>query len=231
MNLLLFLNNDMHSAAALDLLLPGLERHVVKVILSQKVGGNFELSEGILELKEHEKCRFDWREKFGFEVESFDDVNAENALQNFRDFAPDLIISIRFGQIFKQALINVPRYGVINLHSGILPKYRGILATFWAILNGEKKIGMTLHYISDPSIDTGEIIEFFEDEIDWNSSLFSNINRLYEGGSALVLRALEKISRGEKISTISQKKLGDGGYFSYPKKADVERFLELMTLV
>lgn len=231
MNLLLFLNNDIHSATALELLLSAIKNHKVKIILSQKVGKVDDLPRELLELKNHEKCEFDWREKFGFEVESYDDVNAENTLENFRKFSPDLFISIRFGQIFKPALIAIPRHGVLNLHSGILPDYRGILATFWAILNGEKIIGTTLHYISDSGIDTGEIIASSKKEVEQNLSLLLNINKLYEGGSTLIAEAIEKISNGEKIPTISQAKFGVGQYFSYPKNSDVKKFLQLMKLV
>ena len=228
MNLLLFLNNDIHSATALTLLSPFLKTHRVKIILSQKVGNVDKLPLELIAMKKFEQD-FD-RGIFG-DMVSYEDVNSENALGDFRDFLPDLIISIRFGQIFKPALIKIPRLGVLNLHSGILPKYRGILASFWAVLNGEKKLGMTLHYITDSGIDTGDIIGFSESEIDWNSSLFSNINMLYRGGCTLLLEVLEKISAGEKIAVIPQSKFGVGQYFSYPKDDDVKKFLRVMRLV
>lgn len=183
----------------------------------------------LLELKKREKCEFDW-EKFGFEIADYENVNSEKALNDFREFAPDLMISIRFGQIFKPPLIAIARLGALNLHSGILPKYRGILATFWAILNGEKNIGMTFHYIRDAGIDTGDVIGFYEQEIDYNSSLLSNIKTLYRGGYKLLVDALEKISREEKIVTIEQSKFGEGKYFSYPQSVEIKKFVELMPL-
>jgi methionyl-tRNA formyltransferase len=235
MNLLLFLNSDTHSATALSLLLPTLKNHKIKIILSQKVGNVDDLPRELIAMKKVEQDGIlplfaQLAANLNAEIVSYENVNFEIALQDFRKFSPDLIISIRFGQIFKQALINIPRYGVINLHSGILPNYRGILASFWAILNGEKKIGTTLHFISDSGIDSGDIIGFSESEIDWNSSLSSNINKLYEGGCALLSRNIEKISAGEKIVAKKQSEFAAGRYFSYPKSEDVKKFLQWMPL-
>jgi methionyl-tRNA formyltransferase len=236
MNLLLFLNSDTHSTTALSLLLPTLKNHKIKIILSQKVGNVDDLPRELIAMKKVEQdgvadlfARL--AANLNSEISSYENVNSEIALQDFQKFSPDLIISIRFGQIFKQALINIPRHGVLNLHSGILPNYRGILATFWAILNGEKKIGATLHFVTDSGIDTGDVIGFSESEIDWNSTLFSNINRLYEGGCALLSRNIEKISAGEKILVKKQSDFGAGRYFSYPRSEDVKKFLQLMPLV
>ena len=160
MKILLFLNEDIHAATALSLLVPTLRNYEVKIILSKKVGVVDNLSD---ELKQLKKCEQDGAAEVFLrlakglraEIFSYENVNSENALTDFGAFAPDLIVSIRFRQIFKQTLINIPRCGVINLHSGILPNYRGVLATFWAILNGDKEIGATLHFISDAKIDEG----------------------------------------------------------------------------
>ncbi len=235
MNLLLFLNADTHSATALSLLLPTLKNHKIKIILSQKVGNVDDIPQEIIAMKKFEQSGVvdlfvQLAADLNSEILSYENVNSEIALRNFQKFSPDLIISIRFGQIFKQPLINIPRHGVLNLHSGILPNYRGILATFWAILNGERKIGTTLHFIADSGIDTGDIIGFSESEIDWNSSLFSNINGLYEGGCALLSSNIKKISTGEKIVVKKQSEFGAGKYFSYPESEDVKKFLQLLPL-
>ena len=261
MKIILFLNNDIHAATALRHLLPTLKQHDFRIILSQKVGNITGLPQELIEMGRIERDgvkKFLDKAKSSSEsgshsenkvtnhsgsdhkhlpalaagsITSHLDINSDEAIADLKNFAPDLFISIRFGQIFKQPLINIPRHGVLNLHSGILPDYRGVMASFWAILNGAKKLGTTLHYISDSGIDTGEIISFSESEIDPNSSLVLNINHLYQAGCGLITQALEKISAGEKITTIDQKTLGDGGYFSYPKEGDVKKFLALMPLV
>lgn len=228
MKILLFLNSDIHAATAFKLLFPTLKNHQVQIVLSKKVGDVSNLAPQLIAMKKLEE--FADEKFFKFATSSYASVNSDLALQDFQNFAPDLIISIRFGQIFKAPLIQIPRLGVLNLHSGILPNYRGIMASFWAILHGEKNLGTTLHYINDATIDTGDIVDFSNSEIDWNSSLLTNINNLYEAGCDLILQALIKIFAGEKIAIVSQKNLGAGQYFSYPKADDIEKFLKLMPL-
>ncbi len=232
MRLLVFLNRDVHASTALELLFPHLRKHEVKIILSEKVGNIANLPPELLEMRRCEQ-NFDQEifsriaRNFGHEVATYSSANSEIALDDFKKFSPDLIVSIRFGQIFKQPLINIPRLGVLNLHSGLLPNYRGVLATFWAILHGEEKIGTTLHYITDASIDTGDIVGFSESKVDHDSSLVSNITNLYHGGCSLLLESLEKIFNGEKIKIVKQSELGEGKYFSYPTADDIKKFLSL----
>ena len=78
--------------------------------------------------------------------------------QRVRAFDADLLISIRFGQIFKAEAIAQPRTGIINLHSGLLPEYKGVMASFWSLLNEEPRLGTTLHWITDKKIDSGALI-------------------------------------------------------------------------
>jgi len=233
--ILLFLNEDIHAATALRLLFSTLQNHEVKIILSKKVGRVDDLASELQELRCVEKENVadifvKLAAQLNAEIVSYENVNSEIALADFRDFDPDLAISIRFGQIFKAALIAIPQHGVINLHSGILPNYRGVLPTLRAILNGDKEIGMTLHFITDAKIDEGEVIDFYRVDVDFKRSLFFNINKLYEGASQLVYDVMEKIIRNEEIETTRQSEIGEGQYFSYPKKDEVEKFLQVMPL-
>lgn len=224
--IVLLLNSDIHCRAALALLSESLKNHQVKIILSQKVGNVSDLPPEIIAMQKLEKC------DFAQDFSSYQNINSPEAFEDLQKFSPDLFISIRFGQILKNPdLIRLPRFGIINLHSGILPNYRGVMASFWAILNGEKNLGMTLHYITDSGIDTGAIIGFSKSEIDWNSPLIKNISALYIDGIQLLAQVLNKISVGEKIDVTDQKILGVGQYFSYPKSEDVQRFSSLMSLV
>ncbi len=252
MKILLFLNKDVYSAMIFNLLFPTLKNHEVTICLSEKIGNPKNLCAELIEMRndeqkktielfaelDHLKNRQTNKFKsfkqiakfFGTEISNYENVNAEIALQDFKKFAPDLAISIRFGQIFKQALIDIPCCGVINLHSGILPNYRGIMPSFWAILSGEKEIGATLHYISDTKIDAGDVIGFSKIKIDWDSSLVFNIINLCKGSVKLLASTIEKISNGEKLKAIKQSEFGNGRYFSYPKADDIKKFVKLMPL-
>jgi methionyl-tRNA formyltransferase len=146
----------------------------------------------------------------------FSNINEGEGLAYVRQFNPDLIISIRFGQMFKSSVIDIPRFGIINLHSGVLPDYRGILATFWAMLNDETHIGCTLHYVTDRTIDTGEIIGIYKIPADNKRSLLWNIAALYEGGTALILNTLEKLNSKRPITAHPQDNSA-ARYFPFPR--------------
>ena len=80
-----------------------------------------------------------------------------NFLEKIISLKPDFIFSFQCRKILTKELIDIPKYGVINLHFAMLPKYGGCYPISWALLNGEKTAGVTLHYI-DEGIDTGDII-------------------------------------------------------------------------
>lgn len=78
-------------------------------------------------------------------------------LSEVERIAPDLVICAYYPRIFPRRLIDIPPLGCINIHPGLLPQYRGTFPTPWCILNNEKKIGITIHYM-DEGIDTGDIL-------------------------------------------------------------------------
>jgi methionyl-tRNA formyltransferase len=81
----------------------------------------------------------------------------EGALRLVRQLAPDLLLSISYGKIIPRAILDVPRFGAVNLHGSLLPEYRGRFCPVWAVMNGERQTGVTLHRIEE-GIDTGDII-------------------------------------------------------------------------
>lgn len=151
--------------------------------------------------------------------------NSEEGLAVLRDERPDLIVSVRYRKIFKEAAIAIPKCGVINLHSGVLPQYRGAMATFWSMLNGETEIGTTLHYISDGTIDTGPIIGIARRPLDYARSYLSNVLDLYPAGVQMIAEAVVQIGRAGRATSTPQ--TGAGRYYSFPKKPDIERFRSL----
>ena len=250
MRILLCLNRDFMSNIALNQLQHGLESHIIDIVLSKGIGKKSSSKAPAIEQWQHLENRlienglFPLLEKSGpasshdrFQsfnqlaqatvgkaVREFPNINEGEGLAYVRQFNPDVIISIRFGQIFKSPVINIPRFGIINLHSGVLPDYRGILATFWAILNDETHIGCTLHYVTDNTIDTGEIIGIHKIPADNKRSLLWNIAALYEGGAALVSDAIEKLNSNTPITGHPQDN-SRGRYFSFPAEHDITEFL------
>ena len=168
----LLVNQDLASNLALNQLLPRLARqHQLRVYLSSKVGAQRELPPELSMLAFLEQGLFrdllfpalDKGDSAGgllsFEqlsrytdqsIRTLNQINSEDSLAELSGFSADLILSIRYGGILREQAIALPNMGVINLHSGLLPDYRGVMATFRAMLHGEREIGTTLHYISDP---------------------------------------------------------------------------------
>lgn len=96
-------------------------------------------------------------QNFGLNVVQPLSLRDKKFLLMLEEWSPEFIFSIQCRRILKPELIHIPKYGVINLHFAFLPKYRGCYPIAWALINGEKEAGVTLHYI-DEGIDTGDII-------------------------------------------------------------------------
>ncbi len=146
-------------------------------------------------------------------------LNANDGLELIDSLAPDLIMTIRYGHILRSATIARPARGVINLHSGILPQYRGILSTLYAVTNGEPDIGCTLHWIVDAGIDTGPIIAIARRPVERGRSLLWHTLSLYPLGVPLITEAVRRLTVGEPLPRQSQ---AGGTYRSTPTSADVE---------
>jgi len=86
-----------------------------------------------------------------------EDINARGPVRSIRAVAPDLLLVIAFGQKIGPSLLGVPRYGAINLHASLLPKYRGAAPVNWAVINGEAETGLTVIELTD-RMDAGDIL-------------------------------------------------------------------------
>lgn len=114
-----------------------------------------------------------------------------------KDFKIDLIITVAYGHILKDELLHLPKYGCINLHYSLLPKYRGAAPVQWAILNGEQTTGVTVFQL-DSGMDTGPIYLQQELEINPDESTKDLISRLNHVGVDLIGQTLDLIASGAK---------------------------------
>lgn len=151
--------------------------------------------------------------------------NSPEGLDVLNHAQPDLIVSVRYRRILKEAAIAIPARGVINLHSGILPDYRGVMATFWAMLAGESEIGTTLHFIVDAGIDTGPVVSIHRQPVDSSRSYLHNLLSMYAPGAAQIAQAIDEIDRTGTVPAAIQPR-GAGAYFGPPGEADAQNFLE-----
>ena len=122
-------------------------------------------------------------------------IRAPEVEEQLRALASDVIVIIAYGQIIPARLLDIPKYGWINLHASLLPKYRGAAPINWAIVNGETKTGNTTMRI-DAGMDTGEMLMQQELAIGGDETAPDLTARLAEAGARLLVETLRGIARG-----------------------------------
>ena len=123
-------------------------------------------------------------------------VKAPEVVETLAELKPDLIVVVAFGQILSQKILDIPKFGCINVHASLLPKYRGAAPIEWAIINGEKVTGITTMQM-DAGLDTGDIFLKSEVKIPDEMILPELRERLMTVGADLLLKTLYKLQRGE----------------------------------
>jgi len=129
-------------------------------------------------------------------------IRAEESYEYFRNAAPDVVVIIAYGQIIPARLIEIPRFGWINLHGSLLPKYRGAAPIHWAIASGETCTGLTTMRI-DSGLDTGPMLLKYETEIAPDETAPELYARLAEAGAPLMVETLRGVASGT-ITTMPQ---------------------------
>ena len=121
--------------------------------------------------------------------------NNQEFLEEIKSLNPDLICVVAYGKILPEELLNIPKLGCINVHGSLLPKYRGAAPIQWAVLNGDKKTGITTMYM-DKGMDTGDMILKEEVEIDEDETTGELWEKLEKIGGKLLVKTLQKIEDG-----------------------------------
>ncbi len=116
-------------------------------------------------------------------------------IEKIKAMNPDVICVVAYGRILPKEILEIPKYGSINVHPSLLPKYRGSAPIQWAILNGDKKTGVTTMYL-DEEMDAGDIILKEEVEIGENETSGELWDRLSKIGAELLVKTLEQIQNG-----------------------------------
>ena len=119
----------------------------------------------------------------------------EEFIEEIKILKPDVICVVAYGKILPQEILDIPKLGCINVHGSLLPKYRGAAPIQWAVLNGDKKTGITTMYM-DIGMDTGDMILKEEVEIGENETTGELWNRLSKIGGKLLVETLKEIEEG-----------------------------------
>jgi methionyl-tRNA formyltransferase len=123
-------------------------------------------------------------------------AKGEAFAEALRRLQPDLFVVVAYGQILPKPVLDIPKYGAVNVHASLLPRYRGAAPIAWAILNGEKVTGVTT-MVMDEGMDTGDILLQTEVPIGEKETCENLQDRLASMGAQLLSKTLEKMKTGD----------------------------------
>ena len=126
--------------------------------------------------------------------------NNPEFLEEVKKLNPDLICVVAYGKILPQELLDIPKYGCVNVHGSLLPKYRGAAPIQWAVLNGDKKTGVTTMFMN-AGMDTGDMILKEEVEIGEDETTGELWDRLKTIGANLLIKTVKEIENGTATRT------------------------------
>lgn len=141
-------------------------------------------------------------------------MKSQEALQILTDLKPDVVVVAAYGQILPQAVLDVPRFGCINIHGSLLPKYRGASPIQQAVLNGDKVTGVTT-MLMNAGLDTGDILLSVKTEIGENETSGELFDRLAQLGGELILKTLDVVENGT-----AEPKKQDDSFATHTSKID-----------
>ncbi len=134
----------------------------------------------------------------GLHVYQPEGIKSDSAYEFVERMQPDVVVMIAYGQIIPPRLLNLPRYGWINLHASLLPNFRGAAPIHWAIARGETRTGLTTMQV-DAGMDTGPILLQKEVEIGSHETAPELTVRMAEQGAPLMLESLRRLARGDIV--------------------------------
>lgn len=133
--------------------------------------------------------------KYGIPVFQPIKIKAADAVDVLKEYRADIFIVAAFGQLLSKEILELPKYGCVNIHASLLPKYRGAAPIQWAIIDGEAQTGITIMQM-DEGLDTGDMLYKKEVLIDAKETYETLHDKLKEAGAELIVSALQEIEKG-----------------------------------
>ena len=130
--------------------------------------------------------------EYGLTVYQPEKVKNPEFVDILREINPDVIVVIAFGQILSKEILDLPKYGCINVHASLLPKYRGAAPIQWAVIDGEEETGVTTMYMAE-GLDTGDVIDTAVIKLDEKETGGSLFDKLAIEGGKLIVETLSKL--------------------------------------
>ena len=163
----------------------------------------------------------------GIEVLQPEKVKEKEFIEILKNYHADFIAVTAFGQILPEEILNMPKYGCINVHGSLLPKYRGAAPLQWAVINGEKETGVTTMYMAK-GMDTGDMLLKEKIEVSSQDTYGSIHDKLCVIGAELLLKTIEGLEKGtlqripqqEEQATYASMLTKESGHIDWSKKCD-----------
>ncbi|MFR3568478.1 MAG: methionyl-tRNA formyltransferase [Paraclostridium sordellii] len=133
-----------------------------------------------------------------YNIDVYQPVKAreDSFVEKLKEINPELIVVVAFGQILPKSILDIPRFGCVNVHASLLPKYRGAAPLNWVIINGEEKTGVTTMYM-DVGLDTGDMILKSEIPLDDEITAGELHDKMMVQGAEVLKDTIDLISKGE----------------------------------
>src|SRR5699024_6745754 len=125
-------------------------------------------------------------------------VREKEFTEALRNLSPDVIVVAAFGQIITKEILEIPRFGCINVHASLLPAYRGAAPIQWAVINGEKESGVTIMQM-DEGLDTGDMIDKVVVPLAQDETGGSLFDKLSQAGARLCVKVLKDLEEGKAV--------------------------------
>ncbi len=169
-----------------------------------------------------------WADVHSIPFIEVDDVNTSEVVEKIAGYEPDLIVVIAFGQKIGNELTNLPPKGSINVHSSLLPKYRGAAPINWAIINGETTTGISIITLSE-KMDAGQILAQSQTDIEVNETAGQLHDRLAKMAVPLLLKTIDQVADGTAVyieqdhakATLAPKLKKSDGFLDFAEPAEV----------
>ena len=140
--------------------------------------------------------------KHGLTVYQPKSLRNDEAMELIKEIAPDCIVVAAYGKILPKAMLDLPKYGCINVHGSLLPKYRGSAPIQWSVINGEKETGVTIMQMAE-GVDTGDMLYQKAISIGIDDTAESMFEKLSDLGGEMIVEALDLLEEG-KLTPIKQ---------------------------
>lgn len=158
---------------------------------------------------------------YGIPYEPVSNPNAAEFTDALQQRSPDLLISVACPYILKDKLLGIPPRGCINIHHAPLPRYKGMMPTFWQLYHGEQQLGVTIHYMA-AKVDEGDALLQESLPVTPGESLHNLIRKSKRHGAHCMAKVVRSLQSNQAVPI--QMDHAQGSYFTFPKREEALEF-------